>query len=339
MSKYPLEKPSVLIIEDEHSQQRLLTEKLTRLGYKVIVADNGKKGLDLWSENPQEIRIVLTDLVMPLTDGFEVIETIRQQKAPYTYIMVQTVLKDKNSLLRALVLGADDFIVKPVINEELVLRLRGALHRLRLQDHQLLIRGLAGLAATRSREDEGHLQRTKAYCHILARDLLHDDDFPLLTEQFAEDVANLSVLHDIGNNRIPDNLLNKRGQLTEKEYEMVKQHTVLGGEILMDLYHQTGSSFFLLAHDIVHYHHESWDGSGYPRGLQGEEIPLAARITTFADVYDSLLSKKIYKDPMPLNFVEKYIQEQKGKKFDPNIVDSYERNRDAFLNVEFSIPK
>ncbi len=325
--------PTVLVIEDEVTQQRLMEEQLKKLGMKVVLASNGQEGFELWQANKNELRIVITDLVMPLMDGFKVVEAIRKNDGLCTYIMVLTRLEDRDSILKAMEVGADDFVTKPVIIEELALRLKGAIRKLRLQENQLLVSGMAALAAERSGESEGHLVRTKEYCHILAKDMLQNSELPKLVSQFAEDVANLSVLHDIGKQRIPDNLLNKKGQYSAHEFEQVKYHTTLGAEIIDELYSQNGSSYLLLARDIVLNHHERWDGKGYPHGLQGEDISLAARIVGFADVYDSLLSRKPYKDPMPLEHVEKYIQEEKGKQFDPAVVECYEKNRDAFLEV------
>ena len=329
--------PTVLVIEDEATQRNLLRGKLQSLGFQVITAENGQTGLEIWAENMRAIRIVISDLEMPLADGFDVIKTIRTQEELYTYIMIQTTVDDKNSLINALRYGADDFITKPIITEELELRLQGALRLLRLQDQYELVGALAELASERGGETGTHLKRTKEYCRIMAEDLRqHHPEFNI-TEHLIEDIANISVLHDIGKNGIPDGLLNKKGRYTPKEYEIVKDHTLIGGNILMKLHQQTASPFLLLGHEIAVAHHEKWDGSGYPLGLKGEKIPLAARIVAFIDVYDALLSKRPYKDPLSLSHAEVYIKAEKGKHFDPDIVESYERVREQFIAIHNSI--
>lgn len=309
-------KPTILVVEDELTQLKMMENKLQRRGYNVLTAENGLDALEVWSANVREVRIVITDLEMPKADGYHVIKNIREREELYTYLMVLTTRDDKDALIKGLGCGADDFIIKPIANEELDLRLLGARRRLRLQDYTCLVGGLAELAAHRGGETRGHLQRVKEYSGILASDLWKDRGEEGLVKQLREDVATISVLHDIGKNGVPDSLLMKRGRYTPKEYEIVKDHTVIGGDILMDLYETTGSYYLLLVYEIAKYHHEKWDGSGYPEGLKGEEIPLAARI---------------------VGFVQDYIREERGKAFDPGIIESYERNQDKFREVQNSI--
>ena len=330
-------KPTILVIEDEITQQTLLKKKLEKHGFNVLTEQNGQDGFAAWSKNMTDIRIVITDLAMPVSDGFQVIKNIREQEQVYTYIMVLTSSHDKESLINALKNGADDFVTKPITTPELTLRLKGAEQRLRLHDHNCLVSGLAELAAERGGETKAHLQRTKKYCSILAADLMKDRKDQEKVQQWVEDIANICVLHDIGKNGIPDTLLMKRKKFTPKEFEIVKDHTTIGGKILMDLYQTTGSHYLLLGHEIALSHHEKWDGSGYPDGLSGAAIPLAARIMCFADIFDSLLSRKPYKDPMPLSYVEEYIARETGKTFDPDIVESYRRNQQIFVEIQASI--
>lgn len=330
-------RPTALIIEDEETQRHLLQNQIEKLDFRVLVAENGQKGLELWVEQMAAIRIVITDLDMPLVDGYEVIRAIRDQESYYTYIMVLTMNDNKESVIKALERGADDFVTKPILKEELALRLRAAQRILRLQDHHDLIAGLAELASERSGETGVHLQRTRQYCRILATDLIENSSQYHLSPQIADDIANISVLHDIGKQGIPDGLLNKRGRYSPKEFEIIKDHTTIGGDLLMKLYRKTGSAFLLLGHEIAMFHHERWDGMGYPKGLKGEEIPLSARIMCFADVFDALLSKRPYKDPLSLAHAENYIQEEQGKHFDPLIIDSYLRNRDRFMQIHNTI--
>lgn len=329
-------KPTVLIIEDDTAERNLLQKSLEIQGCYVIAAENGQAGLEVWAEKMRAIRIVITDLAMPLVDGLEVIKTIRAQEESYTFVMALATAEDDESLRQGIQHGADDFIGKPIVPEQLGLRLQGALRMLRLHDQYDLLLGLAELAAERGGETAGHLQRTRKCCRLLADDMRRHNPSLGLTEQLVEDIANLSVLHDIGQNGLPDGLLNKRGKYTPKEYEIIKDHTVIGGNILNRLYQRTGSIFLLLGYEIAMTHHEKWDGSGYPQRLKGEEIPLAGRIMAFADVYDVLLSKRSYKDPLSLSHAEFYIRDEKGKHFDPLVVESYERNRDKFAEIHDS---
>ncbi|KJS02570.1 MAG: hypothetical protein VR65_05105 [Desulfobulbaceae bacterium BRH_c16a] len=330
-------KPTVLIIEADAAERNLLQNNLEKRGCHVLAAENGPAGLEIWAEKMRAIRIVITGLGMPLANGFEVIKTIRAQEEFHTCIILLATGRDDEALHKGLDLGADDFVGKPVVPEVLFLRLQGALRMLRLQDQYTLVLGLAELAAERGGESAAHLQRTRKYCHLLADDLrLHHPSWGL-TKQLVDDIANLSVLHDIGKNGLPDGLLNKRGKYTPKEYEIIKDHTVLGGNILNKLYQRTGSIFFLLGYEIAMAHHEKWDGSGYPLRLKGEKIPLAGRIMAFADVYDVLLSRRPYKDPLSINHAEFYIRGEKGRHFDPAVVESYERNRERFAEIQKSI--
>jgi len=332
-------RPAVLVIEDEDTQRALLVNKLEKLGYSVTAATNGQQGLDLWANDPMQLRIVLTDLHMPGASGFDVVKTIRAQESTYTYVMILTTAQEKENFIEGLRCGGDDFVIKPIINEELQLRMQGAMRMLRLQDHTALVTGLAELAAERSGETSAHLKKTREYCRILGLDMVRHCPDLGLTEQYVEDIADLCVLHDIGKNGIPDGLLYKRGRITPQEQAIIHNHTNIGGNILQQLYEQSGSIYLLIGYEIAMYHHEKWDGSGYPRGLKGDEIPLAARITAFADVFDALLSRRSYKDPFSLSHAEVYIFEQKGRHFDPRVVESYERNRDRFMEIHNAIPE
>jgi putative two-component system response regulator len=324
--------PTILIIEDEATQRHLLQSQLQAQGYQVIAATNGREGLECWAEQ-SEIRLVITDLSMPDMDGVAVVETIRAREKRYTYLMVLTIVDDKECLLRALAAGADDFVLKPVLREELYLRIQNANRILRLEDQDKLVTGLAELAAVRAGEEATHVQRVKRYCALLAEDLRQHHPHLGLNAQLVEDLASASVLHDIGIMNVPDHLLNKRGRLGNKEMELIREHAAAGGRILHDLYEQTGSPYLLLAHQMASTHHERWDGSGYPQGLRGEAIPLAGRIMALADTYNALRSRRPYKDPMPVAHTEAVIAAESGSHFDPMLVESFNRVKDRFAEI------
>ena len=325
-------KPSVLIIEDEITQRHILQSQLSDQGYTVISAQDGQEGLNIWKEHP-EIRLVITDLAMPDMDGVEVVRAIRSKEESYTYLMVLTGIDDKEWLLKALNAGADDFVRKPVLREELNLRLQGAQRLLRLEDQYKLVGGLAELAATRAGEEKARVQRLKHHCAVLAEDLRQHHPELGLTQQIVEDLANASVLHDIGIMNVPDGLLNKRGRLNPREKELIQQHALEGGKILKKLYLETGSTYLLLAHQMASSHHERWDGNGYPDKLKGSAIPLSARIVALADTYNVLRSRRPYKDPMPKKHTESVIIEEKGKHFDPILVDSFLRVKEQMAQT------
>lgn len=330
-------KSSVLLIEDETTQRRILENHLERQGYDVISAQNGKEGLEVWEKQPG-IRLVITDLEMPEVGGLQVVETIRAKEDCYTYIMVITEMKDKESLLQALALGADDYINKPLLAEELKLRLVAANRLLRLEDHDRLVISLAELAAERSGELGSHLKRTKEYIFILGSDICATRPDLELTQQDVHDLSNISVLHDIGMIGIPDRLLSKRGRLTREEFKVVQKHTIIGAHKLEKLLAEAESSFLQIGYDLVFTHHERWDGSGYPQGLKGEAIPISGRIMALADTYDTLRNRKSYKDAYSLEHVEAIIENEKGKQFDPQLVDAYLRNREQFDEIHERYP-
>ena len=327
----------VLVIEDEQTQRHLLRNFLEKLNFVVLEAEHGESGLEVWAGD-RDIRIVITDLEMPETDGYDVIRSIRKETARDTHVVVLTVHDNKQVLVKALSMGADDFISKPIDLHELTLRMEAAKRQLRLKDQNKLVSKMAELAAARSGEIDSHLKRTREYCRILADDIRRHNPELGVTKEAVEDIAHISVLHDIGKINIPDGLINKRGKYTPKEYEIIKEHTVFGASFLKKLHEETGSLFLMLGYEMAIGHHERWDGSGYPQGLKGAKIPVAARIMAFADAYDAILSRRPYKDPLPAPHAEAVLVAEKGKQFDPVIVEAFERNRDAFLEVHNRYP-
>jgi putative two-component system response regulator len=332
MSDAVFHRPSILVVEDEATQRHLLHNQLQSQGYQVYSAENGEAGLAAWEAHP-DVRMVITDLSMPDMNGVEVVRAIRAREKRYTYLMVLTINDDKESLLTALAAGADDYVGKPVLREELVLRLQSANRLLRLEDHYKLVGALAELAAVRAGEESTHVQRVKRYCFLLADDLRQHQPQLGLSQQMVEDIANAGVLHDIGIMNVPDSLLNKRGRLSVKEMQLVREHAAAGGKILQDLYEETGSFYLLLAHEMAATHHERWDGSGYPQGLRGEEIPLAGRIMALADTYNVLRSRRPYKDPMPAEHTEDVILGEIDKHFDPMLGESFLRVKERFAEI------
>lgn len=327
-----LEKPKILIVEDEITQRRILRAKLERQGYEVIEAADGEEGLSRCLDD-SDIRLVITDLLMPKMDGFQLLQALRSQEARYAYVIVLTALDDKEALVRALRLGADDYLAKPVNQDELALRLDGARRLLKLESQDELVLALVKLAGSRSGETGSHLARVSAYCEILALDLsVHHPELGL-TPNLAKEIAKVAPLHDIGKVGIADSILHKPGKLTAEEYEVMKSHASIGGTLLKEVYDTTGAFYLRLAYEITMFHHERWDGTGYPLGLAGRAIPLPGRIVALSDVFDALSSSRCYKDSFPYEQVKKIVLAESGNHFDPMIVEAYLRAEEAWREV------
>ncbi|MGI6459841.1 MAG: HD domain-containing phosphohydrolase [Candidatus Hydrogenedentales bacterium] len=191
-----------------------------------------------------------------------------------------------------------------------------------LRAHQGLIISLAQLAESRDADTGAHLYRVRDHCTLLAKLMLQDERFnQRLSPDFIEAIYYVSPLHDIGKVSIPDSILLKQGKLTAEEFEVMKTHTQAGGRALETVLQYCDLEMFRIAHDIVLCHHERYDGNGYPKGIAGEDIPIAARIMGLADHYDALRSKRVYKDAFTAREAVDNIREESGKRFDPDIVD------------------
>ena len=330
---HPISNDPVLLIEDEPIQRQILSSQLQIKGFSVIEAANGKEGLSRWREYPN-IRLVITDLMMPEIDGFEVIRTIRAEENHYTYLIVLSSLEDRTSLVQALELGADDYLAKPISPEELNLRLMHGGRLIRLDSMDDLVFGMAELSGYRSGETGQHLRRVQQYCKILASHLLAEYPELNLTQSLVKDIVNASPLHDIGKVAVPDAILHKPGPLTHDEFEKIKPHAAIGGKLLWGLYRKNGSNFLKLAYEIAISHHERWDGSGYPNGLLGHQIPLSARIMAVSDVYDALTSQRCYKESLSPEKASKIISDGAGRHFDPLLVEAFLETSAKWINVK-----
>lgn len=322
----------VLVTDDDMAQRLILRTNLEADGYEVQEAENGFEALGKLSEDPG-IRLLLTDLAMPRMDGYDLIRAVRDKELRYTYIIVLTSIEDRSSLITALSLGADDYLIKPVFPDELKLRLKGGARLLKLESQEALIFSMAKLAEYRSEETGFHLERVSQYTRLIARDISKNHPELGMSLSMADEIALVSPLHDLGKVAIPDSILHKPGKLTLEECEIMKTHTSIGGKMLKEIYDKSGSLYLRLAHEIAMYHHERWNGKGYPSGLAEENIPVSARVMALADVYDALNSKRCYKDPFPYEQVRSMILEERGEHFDPKVVDAFIRQEDVCLAV------
>lgn len=330
-----LQQSRIFVVDDEPANLRLMEKMLSKEGYlqTVLIADP-REVLPLYRQQAPDL--ILLDINMPHLDGYEVLELLNglNDPTPAPVIML-TAQNGREHLLQALAGGARDFVTKPFDRAELVMRVRNLLevhqaHRLvhnqktvleemvhhrtqELNQSRLeVVRRLGRAAEYRDNETGLHIIRMSRYAALMAASLgWSDADCELL--------LHASPMHDIGKIGIPDHILLKPGKFEPDEWEVMKRHVQMGADILSD-----GDSVLMqLARDIALTHHEKWDGSGYPNGLAGTDIPQAGRIVAVADVFDALTSSRPYKKAWPVEDAVRLLQEQSGRHFDPEIISHF----------------
>ncbi len=329
----------VLVVEDDDVSADMLESTLSSFGYEVTVASDGREAFELIRTGLY--RLVVSDWEMPEMTGIELCRQIRQRHcSSYVYVILLTSYSETEHVVEGLNAGADDFIRKPFDPQELCVRLRAGERILLLESRDVTIFALAKLAESRDPQTGAHLERMREYCRILAEELSKKEKFHNREEggqvdgDYVELLYLTAPLHDIGKVGIPDSVLLKPGRLTEMEFETMKQHATIGGETLdaAALAHPE-ADFLQLARDIAWTHHERFDGTGYPRGLSGEAIPLCGRIVALADVYDALTTSRVYKTAYTHEMSRSIILEGRGTHFDPDIVDAFVASEARFLTV------
>ncbi len=287
-------------------------------------------------------RLVISDWEMPEMSGVELCRNIRAHGfAHYIYIILVTARDAARDVVEGMDAGADDFIAKPFEPSELCVRLRTGERILSLDSRDLMIFGLAKLAESRDPETGAHLERIREYCRVIAQDLSKQEKYSGQVDgDYVQTIFLTSPLHDIGKVGIPDNVLLKPERLTDKEWSIMKQHTVIGAKTLCAVASEHPNVMFLrMAHEIALTHHECFDGSGYPLGLSGEQIPLCGRITAVADVYDALTNRRTYKDAFTHDVASSIILEGSETQFDPDIVRSFLANKETFYRIREQFSK
>ena len=332
------EKPSILIVDDSEMNRVILNEML-KDEYRVLEADNGRTALDMVDRYGDELSLVLLDIVMPGMNGFEVLGELSRRSAADNLPVIMISSEDSDDVvLRAYELGASDYINRP-FNARVVrrrvsntIRLYAKQRRLtsllsqqyneRVKNSRMLIDIMAGVMELRNGESGLHVTHIEKLTELLLGCLVHrSDQFPLDNEQRST-IAMASALHDIGKMSIDDAILNKPGRLTSEEFEIMKTHTTLGADMLLELGRQhAGNSLLEYAYQIARWHHERWDGKGYPDGLKGDDIPIAAQVVSVADVYDALTSVRVYKDAIPHQEAIQMILDGKCGEFNPLLLD------------------
>lgn len=347
-----VERSTSVLIVDDNAESRLTISSLLKHHYRVFVATGGKQALDICAKKRPDI--VLLDIMMPEMDGYEVCERLMSDPStsdiPVIFLTAKSQIEDEQ---RGFEVGAVDYIQKPVSPPILLsrinthLKLKRAVRELEEQNEHLeervkertyelemlqdaTISAMASLAETRDNETGNHIRRTQNYVKVLAEELVNMGHYAdELTPEAIELLHKSAPLHDIGKVGIPDEVLLKPGKLTREEFEVMKYHTTLGRAVLMAVEDSIDFSceFLTLAKEIAYSHQEKWDGSGYPEGLSGTDIPLSARLMALADVYDALICERVYKPAFPHEKALEIIAEGRGTHFEPLIVE-------AFLNVE-----
>lgn len=353
---------TILLIDDDPVVLDALNACL-RPRYQTRIATRGQKGLELACMLPRP-DLILLDIELPDIQGYQVCAALKHDpltaSIPVMFLSSHT---DVDDVTHGLKLGAVDYVTKPVAPPILLarvethLRLREArdllqdqnehletLVRARTRDleartlelqhsQDLTIVALGSIAETRDNETGNHIHRTSAYVEVMARQLATQASWQnAMSAGEWEMIWKSAPLHDIGKVGIPDHILLKAGKLTAEEFEVMKRHPVLGRDAIRaaEIRVKSDGSFLRVASEIAYGHHERWDGTGYPQGICGTDIPISARLMALADVYDAIISKRIYKPAMSHGTAVEIIREGRGSHFDPEVLDVFLGLKDEF---------
>lgn len=354
-----LEKSTVLVVDDTPDNLTLMSG-LLKDDYKVKIANGGEKALKIaQSDTPPDL--ILLDIMMPEMDGYTVCfhlkENPKTAHIPVIFLTAKTEVADET---KGFELGAVDYITKPISPQIVMSRVAAHLSVKKMQDilrnqnhflefevqkrtqeinaiQDVTIHAMASLAETRDSDTGNHIRRTQFYVKLLAEKLRKNPRFShfLDDDKMIEMLFKSAPLHDIGKVGIPDKILLKPGKFTAEEFEIMKTHTTLGRDAIVQAEKELGLEvpFLKYAKEIAYYHQEKWDGSGYPAGLGGDDIPISARLMAVADVYDALISRRVYKQGMPHEKAVSIISEGKGSHFDPDMVDAFLELQEQFKAI------
>jgi putative two-component system response regulator len=334
-----LQRQKILVVDDEEPIRGLIEQIVSREGYECVTASGVDQALAILAKD--KFVVLISDINMPDKSGLELLRAAALIDEEMAIIMA-TAVDDRNVAVRTLEMGAYGYIIKPFCRNELLISIANAIRRRELeinnrkysQGLEIMVQErtrkvveaeqesraareetiyrLAKAAEFRDNETAQHTMRLGTYCGILARQTGKD-------EEFCEQMRVASLLHDVGKIGIPDAILLKPGALTKEEFEVIKTHAEIGFRILEDSH----SELLRLGAVIAYSHHEKFDGSGYPRGLAGTDIPLAGRITAVCDVFDALTSHRVYKAAMSTEEAIEILKAGRGKHFDPEMLDYF----------------
>ncbi len=356
---------TILIVDDNPENLMVLGEVLSD-HYRVGAAQSGSRALQLAQLEPLP-DLILLDVMMPQMSGYEVLERLRSERRTRDIpVIFVTAMNSEGDEQRGLAMGAVDYITKPLRQAIMLARVHTHLElrraRVRLQsDNALLelevakrltetmvaqdvtIRVLARLAETRDKETGNHILRTQRYVETLARCVrLHPRFAHELDDHSISLMAKSAPLHDIGKVGIPDHVLLKPGPLDADEWAVMKTHAALGADAIERAEADAGTpqavKFLTFAKQVTRHHHERWNGSGYPSGLAGEAIPLAARLMAVADVFDAMISRRVYKPAIPMPEARTAMAAQRGRHFDPDLLDAFLGDYETYCDIARALP-
>ncbi len=344
-----LEKKTILIADDAEINRGILN-LIFEEQFNILEAEDGEQAIKLLDERHDEIVMLFLDLIMPKKNGLDVMEYMKEKgyMATIPVIMI-TGEATVESDLKAYEYGASDIIYKPFESKVVMRRTLNVMElfekRINMEksleertqalveaqqklekNNEFLVNALSSVVEFRSLESGAHIKRVKYFTRIFLNYLQQFHPEYGLTKPQIDLIVNASALHDIGKIAIPDNILLKPGKLTPDEFEEMKKHTIYGCELLEN-FRQEDSEFYRYCYDICRYHHERYDGNGYPDGLAGDEIPIWAQVVSIVDVYDALVSKRVYKMPYATNVAERMIQDGECGIFSPDILEMFDLAR------------
>ncbi|MDD2259160.1 MAG: HD domain-containing phosphohydrolase [Bacilli bacterium] len=350
-------KPKIIVIEDSKTDRLIIESMLP--DYRVYSAVNGLEGIDVINAN-LDAAVVILDLNMPLMNGFAVLKHLRSdEKYKNIKVIILTNSNEIDSELKGLELGAADYVRKPInikslrIRIDILLSLKEAQEKMEKQNYVLdrlvhekteellkskliTINALVHLLEKRNSETYKHTARTRKMMEVLLNHLRNNPFFEAeLTDDFTDKLVNTTVLHDVGKIGIPDSILLKPGKLTDEEFSIMKKHVDYGVEALqLELENlESVPSFIKIALDVIGSHHEKYDGTGYPKGLKGNEIPLSGRLMAIIDVFDALVSHRVYRKAFSFAEAIKIIKKSIGTHFDPIIGKAFLEVKDQMYEI------
>ncbi|HWS30814.1 MAG TPA: HD domain-containing phosphohydrolase [Clostridia bacterium] len=333
-----------ILIADDIAVNRKILEEILQDTYCCVMAENGKQAVERAFEYAGSLSLILLDIMMPEYDGYEVLRILKKNRLTKDIpVVLITSLDSERDESRGLSEGAIDYITKPFNAQIVKCRVNNHVELKRHQDmlqelidartrkivdiRESLLDAVSSIIEYRSLESGKHVKRIRLYCETQLSCLLNKGFFSeQLDKKNAELIARASTLHDIGKVGVPDSILMKPGPLTNEEFEIMKKHAVMGSDFIDSIGGSADDEYIYYAHQICRHHHEWWNGGGYPDGLSGESIPLSARIVALADVYDALVSKRVYKPAYSHETAVSFIRAGKGKQFDPLLVDLFEND-------------
>jgi putative two-component system response regulator len=345
------EKRDILVVDDTPENLSVISGIL-REHFKVRVAPSGPRALQIaFAEKPPDL--ILLDIMMPEMDGYEVLRRLQAEpKTEGIPVLFVTAKDQDHDEQMGIDLGAVDYITKPVSPPILLARVRNHLLLKEARDflkdekrflerqvaaiQNVAIHAFASLAETRDDETVNHIQRMQWYVKTLGERLKNHPRFSaLLTDEVIDLLFRSVPLHDIGKMGIPDRVLLKEGPLEPEEFEIMKNHTTIGRDVIVRAQQvlAADTEFLKYAREVVYSHHEKWDGSGYPQGLRGDDIPIPARLAALADVYDILISRRPHKPPIPHEEAVQIILAARSVHFDPDIVNAFMQAQQEFREI------